>query len=65
MREAAIAGGVASVAGRATPPVQIGVELAPRRPHSRQDGGADQRGLKTLGRAGYAQSAIVSFMEKL
>jgi predicted Zn-dependent protease len=67
MRETAIAGGVASVAGldRNTA-VQIGVELALRRPHSRQDElEADQRGLKTLGRAGYAQSAIVSFMEKL
>ena len=67
MRETAIAGGVATVAGldRNTA-VQIGVDLALRRPHSRQaELEADQRGLKTLGRTGYAQSAMISFMEKL
>lgn len=67
MRETAIAGSVATAAGvDRNQAVQIGVELALRRPHSRQDEyEADQAGLKTLGRAGYAQSAMVSFMEKL
>jgi len=62
----AIAGGVATAAGldRNTA-VQIGVDLALRRPHSSRQAEADQRGLKTLGRAGYAQSAMISFMEKL
>jgi predicted Zn-dependent protease len=67
MRQTAIAGGVATAAGldRNTA-VQIGVDLALRRPNSRQDElEADQRGLKTLERAGYAQSAMISFMEKL
>ncbi|WP_250122879.1 M48 family metallopeptidase [Chroococcidiopsis sp. CCMEE 29] len=67
MRQTAIAGGVATAAGvdrnRA---VQIGVDLALRRPNSRQDEfEADQTGLRTLGRAGYAESAMVAFMEKL
>ena len=67
MREAAIAGGIATAAGldrnRA---VQIGVDLALQRPNSRKDEyEADSLGLQNLGRAGYAQSAMVSFMEKL
>jgi predicted Zn-dependent protease len=67
MRQTAIAGGVATAAGvdrnRA---VQIGVDLALRRPNSRQDEfEADQTGLRTLRRAGYAESAMVAFMEKL
>ncbi len=42
------------------------MDLALRRPHSRQDEfEADQRGLKTLRRAGYAQSAMIVFMQKL
>ena len=67
MRETAIARGFATAAGleRSTA-VQIGVDLALRRPHSRQDEfEADQRGLRTLGRAGYAQSAMIAFMQKL
>lgn len=37
-----------------------------RRPNSRQDEfEADQRGLRTLKRAGYAPSAMIAFMEKL
>ncbi len=51
MRQTAIAGGVASLAGldRSTA-VQLGVDLALRRPNSRQDEfEADQRGLRTLG----------------
>ncbi|WP_190240996.1 M48 family metallopeptidase [Nostoc sp. 'Peltigera membranacea cyanobiont' 210A] len=67
MRETAIARGFATAAGleRSTA-VQIGVDLALRRPHSRQDEfEADQRGLRTLGRSGYAQSAMIAFMQKL
>lgn len=67
MRETAIARGVATAAGldRNTA-VNIGVELALRRPHSRQDEfEADRTGLQTLGRAGYAQSGMIAFMEKL
>lgn len=67
MRETAIAGGVATLAGvdrnRA---VAIGVDLALRRPGSRKDElEADQEGLEMLRRAGYAPSAMVAFMEKL
>ena len=67
MRQAAIARGVASAAGldRSTM-VNIGVELALKRPNSRKDEfEADQMGLQTLTKAGYAPSAMVSFMEKL
>jgi len=67
MREVAIAQGVATAAEIDTNrAVQLGVELALRRPRSRQDEfDADSRGLRMLGQAGYAQSAMVSFMEKL
>lgn len=67
MRETAIAGGVATAAGLdRSQAVAIGVDLALRRPNSRQDEyEADQTGLRLMGRAGYAESAIVSFMEKL
>jgi predicted Zn-dependent protease len=67
MKETAIAQGVASLAGvdRNTL-VNIGVELALRRPNSRNDEyEADQLGLKTLGRTGYAESAMIAFMNKL
>lgn len=67
MRQTAIARGIATAAGldRSTA-VQMGVDLALRRPNSRQDEfEADQRGLRTLGRAGYAQSAMIAFMQKL
>ncbi|MBD2515491.1 M48 family metallopeptidase [Nostoc sp. FACHB-973] len=67
MRQKAIASGLATATGldRNTA-VNIGVELALNRPRSRQDEyDADKRGLKTLTRAGYAQSAMVSFMQKL
>lgn len=67
LRQTALAGGVATAAGLdRNQAVAIGVDLALRRPNSRQDEyEADQTGLKMLGRAGYAESAIVSFMEKL
>ncbi|AKG22392.1 M48 family metallopeptidase [Calothrix sp. 336/3] len=46
--------------------VKIGVELVRNLPSSRQNEfDADKRGLKTLSRAGYAQSGMVSFMQKL
>lgn len=45
---------------------QIAVDLVLERPNNRQDEfEADQRGLQTLGRANYAQSAMISFMKKL
>ena len=67
MRQMAIASGVATVAGLdRSQAVQIGVELALRRPHSRQaEYEADQLGLQTMGRSGYAQSGMVDFMKKL
>jgi len=67
MRQMAIASGLASAAGLdGSKAVQIGVELALRRPRSRQaEYEADQLGLQTMGRSGYAQSGMVDFMKKL
>ncbi len=67
MRQMAIASGVASATGLdGSKAVQIGVELALRRPHSRQaEYEADQLGLQSMGRSGYAQSGMVDFMKKL
>ncbi|MBW4642019.1 MAG: M48 family metalloprotease [Goleter apudmare HA4340-LM2] len=67
MRQRAIASGIASAARLdRNQAVGLGVELALNRPRSRQDEfDADQRGLRTLTRAGYAQSGMVSFMQKL
>lgn len=67
MRQMAIASGLASAAGiDGSKAVQIGVELALRRPRSRQaEYEADQLGLQTMGRSGYAQSGMVDFMKKL
>lgn len=67
MREMAIAQGLMSAAGLdESLAVNIGVELALRRPNSRDDEReADQLGLATLRSAGYAPSAMVAFMEKL
>ncbi|MFB8791927.1 MAG: M48 family metallopeptidase [Potamolinea sp.] len=67
MRQAAVTRGLAAAAGldRNTM-VNIGVELAVGRPNSRKDEfEADQLGLDTLKKAGYAPSAMVGFMEKL
>ncbi|WNZ23175.1 M48 family metalloprotease [Leptolyngbya sp. NK1-12] len=67
MRESALAQGLVSAAGldRNTA-VNLGVELALRRPNSRRDEfEADQRGLTTLTAAGYAPGAMVDFMRKL
>jgi predicted Zn-dependent protease len=67
MRQTAIARGLAAAAGldRNTL-VNIGVDLALRRPNSRKDEfEADREGLYNLQGAGYAPSGIVGFMQKL
>jgi len=67
MRQKAIENGLITAAGldRNTA-VQLGVQLARNLPRSRQNEfEADQRGLRTLTRTGYSQSAMVSFMQKL
>lgn len=67
MRKTAIASGLVGAAGldRNTA-ASIGVELAFRRPNSRKDEfEADSLGLEMLRQAGYAPSAMVSFMTKL
>lgn len=67
MRKTAIASGLVGAAGldRNTA-ANIGVELAFRRPNSRKDElEADSLGLEMMRRAGYAPSAMVSFMSKL
>lgn len=67
MRQAAVARGVATAAGlNSNTLVNIGVELALQRPNSRKDEfQADQLGLETLKKGGYAPSAMVEFMKKL
>ncbi len=46
--------------------IQIGVDLAVRRPRSRENEfDSDQRGLRIMTAAGYAPAGMVSFMEKL
>lgn len=67
MRESVIAEGITSAAGLdRNKAVQIGIEFALRRPHSRAaEYQADQLGIMTLGKAGYDQSAAITFMEKL
>lgn len=67
MRERAIAQGIAGAAGLdRNVAVNIGVELAVNRPNSRQDElEADQKGLNSLRKAGYAPVAMVNFMQKL
>ena len=67
MRQAAIQQGIASAAGldRNTI-INLGVKVALQLPNSRKDElQADQLGLQTLEKAGYAPSAMVAFMEKL
>lgn len=67
MRQRALASGVATAAGLdRNKAVAIGVDLTLNRPRSRGDEyDADKRGLRTLTRSGYAQSGMVSFMQKL
>lgn len=67
MRKMAVANGLVGAAGLdRNMAANIGVELAFRRPNSRQDEyAADTMGLQTLAKTGYAQSAMVDFMSKL
>ena len=67
LRQTLLAQGLATAAGvDDSVAVQIGVELALRRPKSRQaEFEADQIGIETLGRAGYAQYSAITFMQKL
>lgn len=67
LRQSALEQGLLTAAGLdRNAAVNIGVELAIRRPGSRQDElEADQRGLVTLTRTGYAPIAMVQFMQKL
>ncbi|MBF2067934.1 MAG: M48 family metalloprotease [Calothrix sp. C42_A2020_038] len=67
MRQQAIASGIATAAGvDRNQIVGLGVNLALKLPRSRQDEfDADRRGLRALRGAGYDQSAMVSFMQKL
>ncbi len=67
LRRTLLAQGLATAAGvDQNVAVQLGVELALRRPKSRQaEFEADQVGIETLGRAGYAQYGAITFMEKL
>lgn len=67
MRQAAVQQGLLAAGGldRSTA-VNLGVQLALRLPNNRRDEyDADERGLRTLSRAGYAQSEMVAFMRKL
>ncbi|WP_026736400.1 M48 family metallopeptidase [Fischerella sp. PCC 9605] len=67
MRQKAIDEGLLTAAGldRSTA-VQIGYQLVRKLPGSRKNEfDADKRGLKTLTSAGYDQSAMVAFMQKL
>jgi len=67
MRERAIAQGLLSASGLdESDAVQIGVELAYRRPNSREDEyEADKLGLNSLTQSGYAPIGMIQFMEKL
>ncbi len=67
LRQTLLAQGLATAAGvDDNVAVQMGVELALRRPKSREaEFEADQIGIETLGRAGYAQYGAITFMEKL
>jgi beta-barrel assembly-enhancing protease len=67
MQQQALASGIATAVGAdRNRIVGLGVNLALNLPRSRQDEyDADKRGLVALGRAGYSQSAMVSFMQKL
>lgn len=67
MRQKALASGLTAAAGLdRNAAVAIGVDLAIERPTSRQDEfEADRSGFVTLGRAGYDQSAMPAFLQKL
>jgi len=67
LQERALQAGIATAAGLdRNQAVAIGLELALNRPNSREDEfEADERGLATMVRAGYAPRGMVDFMEKL
>lgn len=67
MRQSLLAQGIAEIVGaNRNIAVQLGVELGMRRPKSREfEYEADQKGFQNLGKANYAQSAMVTFMQKL
>ncbi|MEM8808516.1 MAG: M48 family metallopeptidase [Cyanobacteria bacterium P01_G01_bin.38] len=67
MRDAAIAQGITGALGvNRDQLVNIGVQVALQLPASREDEyAADEHGFYTMGEAGYDQSAMASFMEKL
>jgi beta-barrel assembly-enhancing protease len=67
MRQQAIAAGIVTAAGLdRNAAVNIGVDLALKRPRSRKDEyEADKLGLQNLTKSGYAQSEMVAFMQKL
>jgi beta-barrel assembly-enhancing protease len=67
MREAAVQRGIAGATGLSrSAAVAIGVELAINRPGSRKDEyEADQLGLNSLTKSGYAAAAMPAFMSKL
>ncbi|MGB3509484.1 MAG: M48 family metallopeptidase [Microcoleaceae cyanobacterium] len=67
LRQSLLAQGLATAVGvDDNVAVQMGVELALRRPNSREaEFEADEIGIQTLGRAGYAQYGAITFMEKL
>jgi beta-barrel assembly-enhancing protease len=67
LKQAMIAQGISSAAGLSqSQAAQMGVELALRRPKSREmEYDADKRGLENIMRVGYAPSAMPEFMKKL
>ena len=67
MRQKALESGLLTAAGLdRNQAVALGVQVARNLPRSRQNEfDADQRGLRTLTNAGYAQSAMPAFMQKL
>lgn len=67
MKQMALASGIAGALGVDQDTlVNLGVQLALQLPNSRADEyDADRRGFENMGRAGYAQSGFVSFMQKL
>ena len=67
MRDVAIANGIAGALGVSQDDlVNLGVQLALELPNSRaHEYDADNRGFATMGRAGYAQSGFITFMQNL
>jgi predicted Zn-dependent protease len=67
MRQVAVTRGIATAAGVDTNRlVGLGVEFALNRPRSRADElDADKRSLQMMTKAGYPQSALIGFLEKL